>query len=316
MFDAVGDQAIFAITANPKMKLDKENPPKPDELSENLGAVLAIHVKEKKAAEKLVKSLREDVLEKLGKDFLDVSKKDGGFTATPKDDKYPNLKVVFSGDYLLMVIGKKERSKGILDAFNGEGQTLKDDKAHKKAMSALNTHPQFLIWIDTGRFVKEVLADKDLKDMLKEQKIPYKALKVSGEDRMTSALAMEVKASDGVWTYKVEGLNIAGAGALGGLAAFASRGGRSKHDSPPDQDGGGSHGGGGEIGIAECDAYVTRMEACITKMPPSAQDSMRDSLKQSRKAWTDAAAIPAARDGLKAGCQSALDSVAKMPMCN
>ncbi len=316
MFDAVGDQAIFAVTVSPKMKLAKDNPPKPEDLLENLGAVFAVQVKKKEAADKLVKSLREDVVEKLGKDFVDVTKKEGGFTATPKDEKYPAVKVVFAGDYLLFVVGKKERAKEIVDAFNGDGKTLKDDKGHKKAMSALNTRPQFLMWVDTGRFMKEVLADKDLKDMLKEQKIPYKALKVDGDDRMTSALAMEVKASDGVWTYKIEGLNIAGASALGGLAAFASM--RSKTDSfpTPDPGGGDSAPSGGDVGIAECDQYLTKMEACVGKMPSSAQDSMRDSLKQSRKAWIDAAAIPAARDAIKQGCQNALDSIAKMPMCN
>ncbi len=317
-YDAIGDQAIFAITASDKLKLDKNDPPKPEDILDNVGGVFAMAVKDKKAAEKLVKTLREEVVEKLGKDVFDTTAKDGGFTAKPKEDKFPMVKVVFQGDYLIFAVGKKERVNAIVDGFSGNGQTLKDDKAHKKALNALNTKPHLLLWLDTGRFVKTLLDDKDLKDTLKEQKIPYKALKVDGDDRMTTALAVELKANDGTWSYKVEGLNIAGAGALGGFAAMGLM--RPKHggfDSPPDDGGGGGGGSGGSVGVPECDQYLTKMEACISKMPPSAQDSMRQSLKQSREAWAKAAAIgPAAMDGLKTGCQSALDSLSKMPMCN
>ena len=315
-FDAIGDQAIFAVTASEKIKLGKDL--SKDDIIDNLGAVLAIQVKKKDAAEKLVKTLREEVVEKLGKDAFDVDKKDSGFVAKPKDDKLPTVKVTFEGDYLLFIIGKKERANAILSAFKGEDKTLKDDGAHKKAMSALNTKPHFLMWLDTGRFTKQVLDDKDLRDMLKEQEIPYKALKVEGDDRMTSAFALEVKASDGTWTYKVESLNLAGAGALAGFAGMArkvSGGGGGGFDTPSDPGGGGG-GSGGSIGIVECDLYLAMADVCTSKFPPSARDGWKQGIDATQKAWKQALSSgPAAKDALRQSCSTMLDTLRQNPIC-
>ena len=65
----------------------------------------------------------------------------------------------------------------------------------------------------------------------------------------------------------------------------------------------------GEVGIAECDAFVTAYRACVEKMPEAARGPAGDGLKQMVDAWKQAASQgDAARESLKTGCKSAYDN--------
>lgn len=67
--------------------------------------------------------------------------------------------------------------------------------------------------------------------------------------------------------------------------------------------------GSSEIGIPECDAYMTKYRECIeSKVPDSMKATVRQSLDQSAAAWKQAAATPAARTGLAQACQQATDA--------
>ena len=72
---------------------------------------------------------------------------------------------------------------------------------------------------------------------------------------------------------------------------------------------------GGEIGIAECDEYVTKMRACLEKMPAEAKAATQQGFEQSITAWKQAASNEAAKAGLASGCKSALDALAQNPVC-
>ena len=69
------------------------------------------------------------------------------------------------------------------------------------------------------------------------------------------------------------------------------------------------------IGVAECDDYVTKMRACLDKMPPEAKGASQNAFEQSISAWKQAAANEASRPGLATACKSALDAIAQNPMC-
>lgn len=50
-------------------------------------------------------------------------------------------------------------------------------------------------------------------------------------------------------------------------------------------------GGGGSIGVPECDAYITKYGKCIeTGVPADIKDLMREAVEHSREAWKKAAA--------------------------
>lgn len=72
---------------------------------------------------------------------------------------------------------------------------------------------------------------------------------------------------------------------------------------------------GGDVGVAECDDYIKKMEGCMGKMPAEAKTAMEQGFKQSKDAWKQAAATPQGKEGLKTACKAALDALANNPAC-
>ena len=65
---------------------------------------------------------------------------------------------------------------------------------------------------------------------------------------------------------------------------------------------------GDKIGVAECDEFIAKYEACVnSKVPESARSMVKSNLDAMRKAWKDAAATPQGKAGLATGCKAALD---------
>lgn len=67
-------------------------------------------------------------------------------------------------------------------------------------------------------------------------------------------------------------------------------------------------GGGGDIGVAECDEYIKKMTDCSTKMAPEAAGPMKESMETMKKAWKDASSTPEGKTALASGCKQALDA--------
>lgn len=68
-----------------------------------------------------------------------------------------------------------------------------------------------------------------------------------------------------------------------------------------------------EIGIAECDEYIRKFEACLEKVPDEAQGRFRNGLDAQRRQWRAAAKDSFARDGAVDQCRSAM-ATAKQSM--
>ena len=64
---------------------------------------------------------------------------------------------------------------------------------------------------------------------------------------------------------------------------------------------------GEKIGVAECDEYIAKVEACLAKVPAAGQPAVKSSLDAMRSSWKAAAATPQGKAGLAAGCKAALD---------
>ena len=71
----------------------------------------------------------------------------------------------------------------------------------------------------------------------------------------------------------------------------------------------------GEIGVTECDAYLTRMTACLDKLPETARARARLSLDHDRTAWKDNAATDAGRKALAQTCRVQLEALTQNPSC-
>ena len=62
----------------------------------------------------------------------------------------------------------------------------------------------------------------------------------------------------------------------------------------------------GEIGIAECDAYISKWESCLaTKITGDAKEQTRVALDATREGWKRMAASPDSRVHLAAACKEA-----------
>lgn len=65
----------------------------------------------------------------------------------------------------------------------------------------------------------------------------------------------------------------------------------------------------GEIGVAECDEYLTQVQNCVdNQVPEDAKDAQRQALNQLRDQWRQAASNPTGRAALAAGCKAAMDN--------
>jgi hypothetical protein len=66
---------------------------------------------------------------------------------------------------------------------------------------------------------------------------------------------------------------------------------------------------GDKIGVAECDAYITAYEACVTnKVPETARAQFNSSLAQVRTQWRQLASNPQTKPTLAAACKTAMES--------
>jgi hypothetical protein len=59
--------------------------------------------------------------------------------------------------------------------------------------------------------------------------------------------------------------------------------------------------------VPECDEYITKVEACLAKVPAAGQAAVKSSMDTMRTAWKQAAATPQGKAGLATGCKAALD---------
>ncbi|HYX43221.1 MAG TPA: hypothetical protein VE821_16055, partial [Pyrinomonadaceae bacterium] len=66
---------------------------------------------------------------------------------------------------------------------------------------------------------------------------------------------------------------------------------------------------GDKIGVAECDDYLAKYEACVnSKVPEAARAQLKASFEQTRKSWQSLAATPQGKAGLAQACKAAHDA--------
>jgi hypothetical protein len=64
-----------------------------------------------------------------------------------------------------------------------------------------------------------------------------------------------------------------------------------------------------KIGVAECDDYWAKVNACVnSKVPEAARASFKSAMDQSMKAWKQAASTPEGKAGLATACKQALET--------
>src|SRR3954454_12589544 len=65
---------------------------------------------------------------------------------------------------------------------------------------------------------------------------------------------------------------------------------------------------GDKVGVAECDEFIQKYEACVnSKVPEAGRSMVKANLETMRNAWKKAAETPQGKAGLAQGCKTALE---------
>lgn len=73
---------------------------------------------------------------------------------------------------------------------------------------------------------------------------------------------------------------------------------------------------GDSIGVPECDEYIKKYEACLTKVAakaPQVETPLKASFETLRDSWKKAAATPAGKSAMATGCKQALETAKSNP---
>jgi hypothetical protein len=64
-----------------------------------------------------------------------------------------------------------------------------------------------------------------------------------------------------------------------------------------------------QLGVPACDEFLTKYQACITKMPAQQQSAFKSSMEQMRTGWAGLAANPQAKPALEGVCRQMSDNM-------
>lgn len=64
-----------------------------------------------------------------------------------------------------------------------------------------------------------------------------------------------------------------------------------------------------KVGVAACDDFLEKYEACVAKMPAAAQQGVKDSIVQMRTTWKASATDANSRTALESACKSTSQSM-------
>lgn len=64
-----------------------------------------------------------------------------------------------------------------------------------------------------------------------------------------------------------------------------------------------------KVGVAACDDFLEKYEACVPKMPAASQQAVKDSIVQMRTAWKASATDANSRTALESACKGTAQSM-------
>jgi hypothetical protein len=212
LVDGIGGQSVLGLSATAGTTLD----------TLGLGAQAAAHfnltwvveLKDEAEFKKLAAQLKAKLLPSF-REVVVVSEGDG-FSVTARGVPLPvSMRVKFLDKHLFVTAGSNALCDRAEAAFSKGERTLKDDAAHKSALGALPSKQHLLLWIDSGRIADTLVKDARVHAQLNESGLSIDKVTLTGDERVTSALAMSGEVKDDVWTYRLDTLNMQALAPLG-----------------------------------------------------------------------------------------------------
>lgn len=178
-----------------------------------------LELKDDSEYKKLAAQLKQKILP--GVREVSVADNGNGFTLTPRGLPLPvSLRVKFLDKYLFVTAGANTLCDRAESAFSKGERTLKDDAAHKSALAALPDTQHFLLWVDTGRLGDTLLKNPIVKAQLAQTGMSFDKIRMTGPERVVSAVSVRSEVQDQVWTFHLDALNMQAFAPLGGAGAL------------------------------------------------------------------------------------------------
>ncbi|MEO6599650.1 MAG: hypothetical protein ABIQ16_07240, partial [Polyangiaceae bacterium] len=130
------------------------------------------------------------------------------------------LRVRFQDKYLFVTAGSNALADRTEAAFFKGERTLKDDAAHKTSLAALPDTQHFLMWVDTGRIGDTLQKSPLVKAQLTQNGLSLDKIKMTGPERIVSALSVRSEVQNEVWTYQLDAVNLQALAPLGAAGAL------------------------------------------------------------------------------------------------
>jgi hypothetical protein len=217
LLDGVGGQSVLGIATPVGTSVDALGIGTQALAQFNLTWLLEL--KDDSEYKKLAAQLKQKILP--GVREVSVTDNGTGFTLTPRGLPLPvSLRVKFLDKYLFVTAGANTLCDRAESAFSKGERTLKDDAAHKSALGALPDTQHFLLWVDTGRLGDTLLKNPLVKAQLAQSGMSFDKIRMTGPERVVSAVAVRSEVQDQVWTYHLDALNMQAFAPLGGAGAL------------------------------------------------------------------------------------------------
>lgn len=210
LLDMIGDETALAFMLDPTFKLDTSDGIA-DELAK-IGVVYVLAVKDDAKAKMILAKIHALL------DTPDVAKlakmttTPDGFTLDPETTAtypIPNMTLKYDGKQIVVVIASPALTTRAIAAITAGKDTLKSNPAHELALSDMPKDASFYMWLDTGRITSLMLdGATHVSRHAVSSALPLDAIRLTGPDRVTSALAVRSTTKGGVWTVDVDSLNM------------------------------------------------------------------------------------------------------------
>ncbi|MEI9952957.1 MAG: hypothetical protein WDO74_29270 [Pseudomonadota bacterium] len=135
-----------------------------------------------------------------------------------------SLRVKFFDKYLFLTAGGNTLCERAEAAFSKGERTLRDDAAHKSSLAALPDKQHFLLWVDSGRLADALQKNPLLRAQMTESGLSLDKIRLTGPERIVSALSVSGEVANEVWTFQLDALNFHGLAPLGAGGALLAGG--------------------------------------------------------------------------------------------
>jgi hypothetical protein len=212
LIDGAGGQSVIGLSAPVGTSLDALGTG-PQALA-HFNLTWLLELKDAGEYQKLATQLKKKLLPNVRE--VTVTDDGPGFSLGPRLPLPVSLRVKFLDKYLFVTAGGNTLCDRAESAFFKGERTLKDDAAHKTSLATLPDKQHLLLWIDSGRLTDTLLKNPLLRAQMTQHGLSLDKIRLTGPERIVSALSVSSEGANDVWTFHLDALNFQ---ALAPLAA-------------------------------------------------------------------------------------------------